>query len=82
MKREDVVRHTLDCCPFCLCKDLKRESPEDVTGVYSLCPVCGAVGGIDRRPDGTLYYYWTAGRYAPQELIDRDIAREAEGVTQ
>lgn len=64
-------------CPFCGAK-AERLYPLQTEGLYSYCTKCGATGGVDRKTDGGLYMYWTAGKYAHKD--EEDPASPIEGL--
>lgn len=62
---EEAVESTqnFNTCPFCG-GGTKRLYPETITGIYSECPKCGAVGEITRKDSGGLYMHWTIAELA------------------
>lgn len=77
-KVEEAVEATenFKTCPFCDGK-VQRLHPLEVTGIYSKCPKCGAVGGIARNKSGELYMHWTV-----KELADYYRTQERDSPSQ
>lgn len=48
----------LDKCPFCGGGNIEPLNPENVLGVYCMCLQCGAIGGLNKRNDGSYYTFW------------------------
>lgn len=56
------IEKTFNHCFFCGNINIERYKPFDIIGIYSRCPLCGAVAGLDRytkgKEAGKLYLYW------------------------
>lgn len=77
VKRIVNATENFHTCPFCGATP-ERLDPLHTEGVYSYCPKCGATGGVNRKPDGGLYMYWTAGRYA--HSVEEDPTSPIDGL--
>ena len=83
---EDDMEQTFNHCLFCGNVNVERYHPIGQLGIYSRCPLCGAVAGLDRytkgKEAGKLYLYWI-DQDGAADRIERDKRlREQELIKQ